>query len=93
MATAAPRTWPGIVIVALIAASALFAGYESIQRLFHPQDVRALGWVAGAALDRVPRQRVGGALPHPGRAQESARRRWWPTDYTRAPMDSPPFWP
>lgn len=40
----------GIAIVALIAASALFAGYESIQRLFHPQDVTALGWVAGAAL-------------------------------------------
>ncbi|WP_062351959.1 cation diffusion facilitator family transporter [Herbidospora yilanensis] len=40
----------GIVIVLLIAASALFAGYESVRRLLDPQEVGALGWVAGAAL-------------------------------------------
>ncbi|GGS93325.1 cation diffusion facilitator family transporter [Nonomuraea spiralis] len=40
----------GIVIVVLIAASAALAGYEAVRRLLEPQDVRALGWVAAAAL-------------------------------------------
>ncbi|GAA3205859.1 cation diffusion facilitator family transporter [Nonomuraea helvata] len=40
----------GIAIVLLIAASAAFAGYEAVIRLLNPQDVRAVGWVAGAAL-------------------------------------------
>ncbi|MFI7464775.1 cation diffusion facilitator family transporter [Nonomuraea sp. NPDC049646] len=40
----------GIVIVVLIAASAALAGYEAVRRLVEPQDVRALGWVAAAAL-------------------------------------------
>ncbi|MFG2074410.1 cation diffusion facilitator family transporter [Nonomuraea maritima] len=40
----------GIVIVALIAASAAFAGYEAVQRLLDPQEIRAVGWVAAAAL-------------------------------------------
>jgi cation diffusion facilitator family transporter len=40
----------GIVIVATIAASAVFAGYEAIHRLIHPQTVTQLGWVAAAAV-------------------------------------------
>ncbi|GAA3548075.1 cation diffusion facilitator family transporter [Nonomuraea rosea] len=40
----------GIVIVLLITASAALAGYEAVMRLFDPQDIRALGWVAGAAV-------------------------------------------
>ncbi|WP_052424288.1 cation diffusion facilitator family transporter [Nonomuraea candida] len=40
----------GIVIVALIAASAALAGYEAVTRLLDPQEIRAVGWVAGAAL-------------------------------------------
>ncbi|MET8145830.1 cation diffusion facilitator family transporter [Sphaerisporangium sp. NPDC005288] len=40
----------GLVIVVIIAASAVLAGYEAIQRLLDPQEVRQLGWVAGAGL-------------------------------------------
>jgi cation diffusion facilitator family transporter len=40
----------GIVIVVVIAASALVAGYEAVQRLLHPQPVRHLLAVAAAAL-------------------------------------------
>jgi cation diffusion facilitator family transporter len=40
----------GIVIVVTIAASAVFAGYEAIRRLIHPQPVTQLGWVAAAAI-------------------------------------------
>ncbi|GII56149.1 cation efflux system protein [Planotetraspora thailandica] len=40
----------GILIVAIIAISAALAGYAAITRLVHPQDVRALGWVAVAAM-------------------------------------------
>ncbi|HEX7522523.1 MAG TPA: cation diffusion facilitator family transporter [Acidimicrobiia bacterium] len=39
----------GIAIVLAIAASAVLAGYEAIQRLVHPVDVRNLGLVALAA--------------------------------------------
>ncbi|MEW9550280.1 cation diffusion facilitator family transporter [Nonomuraea sp. NPDC050783] len=40
----------GIVIVLIIAVSAALAGYEAVRRLLHPEDVRALGWVAAAAV-------------------------------------------
>ena len=40
----------GLVIIGLILFSALFAGYESIRRLFDPQDVELL-WAV--ALDGV----------------------------------------
>ncbi|MFC7587084.1 cation diffusion facilitator family transporter [Nonomuraea antimicrobica] len=40
----------GIVIVALIAASAALAGYEAVRRLLEPQEIRNVGWVAVAAL-------------------------------------------
>ncbi|GLW09121.1 cation efflux system protein [Microtetraspora sp. NBRC 13810] len=40
----------GIVIVALIAASAALAGYEAARRLVDPENVQALGWVAAAGV-------------------------------------------
>ncbi|MDD4749163.1 MAG: cation diffusion facilitator family transporter [Methanosarcinaceae archaeon] len=40
----------GVIIVILILLSALFAGYESINRLFNPQPVNYLGAVGAASL-------------------------------------------
>jgi divalent metal cation (Fe/Co/Zn/Cd) transporter len=40
----------GLTVVLVILISALVAGYEAVNRLLHPQDVRALGWVAAAAV-------------------------------------------
>jgi cation diffusion facilitator family transporter len=40
----------GVVVIALIAASAGFAGYEAIDRLLHPQKITHLGIVMGAAV-------------------------------------------
>jgi cation diffusion facilitator family transporter len=40
----------GVVIVAVIAISAFFAGYQAIERLIHPRDVTHLWAVAAAAL-------------------------------------------
>ncbi|WP_434722053.1 cation diffusion facilitator family transporter [Mesorhizobium sp. RIZ17] len=40
----------GIVIVLIILASALVAGYEAINRLFNPQPVQFLGWLAAAGI-------------------------------------------
>src|SRR5258705_283851 len=40
----------GLLIVVLIAASAVFAGWEAVDRLLHPSPVRHLAWVAGAAV-------------------------------------------
>lgn len=40
----------GIAIVLTIAASAALAGWEAVRRLIDPQEVRNLGWVAGAGL-------------------------------------------
>ena len=40
----------GIFIVLTIAASAIYAGYEAVQRLLHPQEVRHLAFVAGAGV-------------------------------------------
>lgn len=40
----------GLFVVAMIALSAVVAGYESITRLIHPQPVNQLGWVALAGL-------------------------------------------
>src|SRR5688572_9257307 len=40
----------GIFIVLTIAASAVYAGYEAVQRLFNPQEVRHLGFVAAAGV-------------------------------------------
>jgi len=40
----------GLAVVLVVVASALVAGYEAINRLLHPADVHALGWVAAAAV-------------------------------------------
>lgn len=40
----------GILIVLIILASALVAGYEAIDRLIHPQPVGQLGWLAAAGI-------------------------------------------
>ncbi|MFN8227821.1 MAG: cation diffusion facilitator family transporter [Mycobacterium sp.] len=40
----------GLFVVAMIALSAIVAGYEAIQRLVHPRPVEHLGWVALAGL-------------------------------------------
>ncbi|RRH95992.1 cation transporter [Mesorhizobium tamadayense] len=40
----------GIVIVLIILASAIVAGYEAIDRLLNPQPVRFLGWLAAAGV-------------------------------------------
>jgi cation diffusion facilitator family transporter len=40
----------GVVVLALIAASASFAGYEAIHRLIHPQKITHLGFVMAAAV-------------------------------------------
>ena len=40
----------GVVIVLIILFSAFVAGYEAITRIFHPQPIRLLAWVALAGL-------------------------------------------
>jgi cation diffusion facilitator family transporter len=40
----------GVIIVLMILASALLAGYESYQKLVHPQPLENVGWVMTAAL-------------------------------------------
>lgn len=40
----------GVLIVVMIALSAVIAAYESAQRLLHPQHLHAVGWVIAAAL-------------------------------------------
>ncbi len=40
----------GLFVVAMIALSAILAGYEAVTRLIHPAKVDQLGWVAAAGL-------------------------------------------
>ncbi len=40
----------GLAIVLIILSSALVAGYEAIDRLFHPRQVMHLGWLAAAGV-------------------------------------------
>lgn len=40
----------GVFIVLMIAASAVVAGFESVRRLFDPQDVEQVGWVLVAGV-------------------------------------------
>ena len=40
----------GVLIVVIILFSALFAGYQAIERLLHPQSIVALGWVVLAGI-------------------------------------------
>jgi len=48
--SARAERWAGLAVVIAIFASACVAGYEAIQRLIDPQDVEALGALAGAGL-------------------------------------------
>ena len=78
----------GIVIVLMIAASSVLAGYEAIRRLADPQPVDHLWAVAAAGVvgfvgnELVARYRI-----RVGRG--SARRPWSPTACTPAPTASP----
>src|SRR5712671_1846138 len=40
----------GLAIVLTILASAIVAGYESIERLLHPQDISHIAWVVAASI-------------------------------------------
>ena len=40
----------GLFVVAMIALSAVVAGYEAVQRLIHPVQIQHVGWVAAAGL-------------------------------------------
>lgn len=40
----------GVFVVAMITMSAIVAGYEAVTRLFHPQPIEHVGWVALAGL-------------------------------------------
>ena len=40
----------GLAVVAIILFSALTAGYQALDRFFHPQTIGALGWVAAAGV-------------------------------------------
>jgi cation diffusion facilitator family transporter len=40
----------GVFVVAMIALSAIIAGYEAVMRLIHPQPIEQVGWVALAGL-------------------------------------------
>ncbi|MBP2326777.1 cation diffusion facilitator family transporter [Kibdelosporangium banguiense] len=40
----------GLAILVVIATSAGFAGWEAVRRLIEPQDIRNVGWVAGAGV-------------------------------------------
>ena len=56
----------GIAIVLVILASALVAGYESIDRIFHPQPITLVGLGGHGRSDRLHRQRSSGGIPHSG---------------------------
>ena len=40
----------GLFVVAMIALSAVVAGYEAVMRLIHPVQIQHVGWVAAAGL-------------------------------------------
>ena len=82
----------GLFIVAMIALSAVVAGYESVRRLLDPQPVTNVGVRHRRRADRVRRQRAGRASTGSGSAAGSGPRRWSPTGCTPAPTASP-RWP
>ena len=83
----------GIVIVLVIAASAVLAGYEAVRRLADPQRRRApVGASPPPACVGFVGNELGRPLPHPDAAAGSARPRWSPTACTPAPTASP-RWP
>jgi len=74
----------GLVVVLVIAASAVAAGVASVRRLAEPAEIDQLWLVAAAALvgSRAMRsRRRSGSAPAAG----SARPRWWPTACTPGP--------
>jgi cation diffusion facilitator family transporter len=63
----------GILIVAIILLSALVAGYQSIDRLLHPQPVTELGWLTAAGLvGFIGNEAVAVLRIHVGREMNSA---------------------
>jgi len=62
----------GVLVVLIIACSAVVAGYEAVHRLLHPQPVGLLGWVAAAGLvGFVGNEWVAGLRIRVGRAIDS----------------------
>jgi cation diffusion facilitator family transporter len=62
----------GVLVVLIIACSAVVAGYEAVQRLLHPQPVGLLGWVAAAGVvGFVGNEWVAGLRIRVGRAIDS----------------------
>jgi cation diffusion facilitator family transporter len=62
----------GVLVVLIIACSAVVAGYEALQRLLHPQPVGLLGWVAAAGVvGCVGNEWVAGFRIRVGRAIDS----------------------
>jgi len=62
----------GVLVVLIIACSAVVAGYEAVTRLLHPQPVGRLGWVAAAGLvGCVGNEWVAGFRIRVGRAIDS----------------------
>ena len=84
----------GIAVVLTILFSALFAGYESVLRIVHPQTITHLGAVAAAASSASSATR---RSPSCASVPAGASAAWpsWPTGSTRASTASPasPCWP
>jgi len=80
----------GLFIVAVVALSAVVAAWQSIDRLFHPQPLHSLWWVAAAGfIGFAGNEAV--AIIALGSDGRSARRHWWPMAFTHALTDSPPL--
>ena len=63
----------GILVVLMMAGSAVLAGYEAVTHLLHPQPLGLLGWVAAAGLvGFVGNEWVAGVRIRVGRAIASA---------------------
>ena len=74
MASGEWRDLAGLMIVATIAASALVASYEAIQRLLHPQALEYLGAVMVAAVIGFLGNEAVAVFPHPGGPADRQRR-------------------
>ena len=81
----------GLFVVAMIALSAIVAGYEAIQRLVHPRPVEHLGWVAWRAC-WASSATNGSPCTAFASGDGSARPPWSPTACMPAPTASP-RWP
>ena len=76
----------GIAIVLVILASALVAGYQLIDRIFHPQPITLLGWVAMAGLTALSATKQWRYSAF-GSAVKSTVLRSWPTATMPAQTD------